>query len=286
MSSASTSVRAPRGVLARNLPRRGVVSRPDFFFFHGDLTGGGFYCLTLAGHVGRDQPLYGVAPPGHDGGPIAPDFESLVVDQLQRLRATRPTGPYRLGGYCNGALVAFELARRLEAAGERVERLVLVAPIIPIAGGRLGAVSRRLEERGAYYLHRARAFASVRLDEKLRYLRAKARALAGLRKSPGLELPSIGPPPRPRPPDYRSRDFFRNIGSYLPGRYDGPVDVLWPAEERRGMRRRSARAWRRVVKDLRTRMVPGDHYTCLTDEAAALGAAIRECLGEARRPAR
>ena len=117
MSALAVSDRASRDVLVRNPPRRGVVSRPDFHFFHGDLRGGGFYCLALAGHVGRDQPFYALTPPGHDGGPIASDFETLVVDQLALLRAVRPRGPYRLGGYCNGALVAYEVARRLVAAG-------------------------------------------------------------------------------------------------------------------------------------------------------------------------
>ena len=38
-----------------------------------------------------------------------------------------PVGPYLLGGYCNGALVAFEMARLLVAAGERVDALILLA---------------------------------------------------------------------------------------------------------------------------------------------------------------
>jgi acyl carrier protein len=35
-------------------------------------------------------------------------------------------GPYLLGGNCNGGLVAFEMARRLVAAGERVDMLVVI----------------------------------------------------------------------------------------------------------------------------------------------------------------
>jgi acyl-coenzyme A synthetase/AMP-(fatty) acid ligase/thioesterase domain-containing protein/acyl carrier protein len=45
------------------------------------------------------------------------------------IRARQPTGPYRLGGYSYGALVAFEMACLLERAGEEVALLaVLDAP--------------------------------------------------------------------------------------------------------------------------------------------------------------
>jgi acyl-coenzyme A synthetase/AMP-(fatty) acid ligase/thioesterase domain-containing protein/acyl carrier protein len=45
------------------------------------------------------------------------------------IRERQPTGPYRLGGYSYGALVAFEMACLLERAGEEVARLaVLDAP--------------------------------------------------------------------------------------------------------------------------------------------------------------
>ena len=44
---------------------------------------------------------------------------------LRALRELLPNGPYRLGGTCNGGLVAYEMARRLEASGQSVELLVL-----------------------------------------------------------------------------------------------------------------------------------------------------------------
>jgi thioesterase domain-containing protein len=292
VSALAAGVRASRDVLVRNPPRDGLVSRPDFHFFHGDLRGGGFYCLTLAGHVGRDQPFYALSPPGHAGGPIAPDFESLVVHQLALLREVRPRGPYRLGGYCNGALVAYEIARRLVAAGERVERVVLLAPGIPLAGGWLGDIVRRADMRREYYVEyyteRTRAFRSLSIGGQLRYLGAKARSMAGLGQSAALNLPRVGPPPKPvREIDLRNREFFGNIRSYLPGPYDGLVDVLWPMEERRWRRRYSMRVWRRVTRRLRVRAVPGNHNTCVVGEGVgALGAAIRACLDDEEIPPR
>jgi thioesterase domain-containing protein len=46
---------------------------------------------------------------------------------LRAIRAHQPSGPYLLGGTCNGGLVAYEIARRLSHEGERVDALVLIA---------------------------------------------------------------------------------------------------------------------------------------------------------------
>jgi thioesterase domain-containing protein len=48
---------------------------------------------------------------------------------LQALQAVQPKGPYRLGGYSAGCLIAFEVAARLQAMGEVVEFLLFIDPI-------------------------------------------------------------------------------------------------------------------------------------------------------------
>ena len=69
------------------------------------------------------------------------------------------------------------------------------------------------------------------------------------------------------------------MGAYTPGPFPGELAVLWPAEEDAGVRNGSTRAWRRAAPALSTRLIAGAHLTCVTTHAAALGAAIRECLG-------
>ena len=39
---------------------------------------------------------------------------------LDAIKLTQPTGPYAMLGYCFGGLLAFELAKRLEAMGDEV----------------------------------------------------------------------------------------------------------------------------------------------------------------------
>ncbi len=278
----------PRTIVARNLDAdaapRGVL---PFYFAHGDVNGGGFYCLRLAGHLGTDQPFYALPSHGADGGPLPPSIEAMAVSHLAMLRALRPEGPYWLGGFCHGAHVMFEMARLLEAQGERVERLVLVAPVLPATeepryGGALG----RLEEMGWYYRRRlrelgrlgrrARAAAIRRALAHWARLRAKAAASA---RPPG-EGPDRAA--RAAAPQSRRTDVFEAyrpvMRAYRPGAYGGPIAILWPEDEPERLRLGSDRWWRRAVPQRRAVLVPGAHLTCITEHAAALAAAMRACL--------
>src|SRR5260370_20083812 len=53
-----------------------------------------------------------------DGTALLPTIEAMAEERLAAVRRERPRGPYVLGGHCNGALVAVEIARRLIAADE------------------------------------------------------------------------------------------------------------------------------------------------------------------------
>jgi len=50
----------------------------------------------------------------------------MARDYLADVRRVQPQGPYLLGGFSGGGLVAFEMARQLELAGEHTAALVLL----------------------------------------------------------------------------------------------------------------------------------------------------------------
>ncbi len=56
----------------------------------------------------------------------AGSLAELASSYLADLRALQPAGPYRLGGWSMGGLLAYELAKLLEQQGETVELLVLL----------------------------------------------------------------------------------------------------------------------------------------------------------------
>lgn len=82
-----------------------------------------------------DAPCYALQAAEPAAGQEPRDEVADLADRyLRALLEVRPGGPYRLGGWSSGAVVAFELARRLELRGETVERLVVVdapAPTTP-----------------------------------------------------------------------------------------------------------------------------------------------------------
>jgi thioesterase domain-containing protein len=110
---------------------RGEGSLPPFVFLHGDFTGGGFYSRSLAHALGPEQPVLIVHPHGLVGDAIPDSIEAMAADRVRALRALRPHGPYVVGGHCNGATVAFEMARQLTALGEDVPAVVIIEARAP-----------------------------------------------------------------------------------------------------------------------------------------------------------
>ena len=96
----------------------------------------------LARALGPAQPFRVLQPPeldnyrGLDGGPT-PDatLEEAADRCVQALREVQPAGPYVLGGWSMGGVLAWTIGCRLAAAGEEVARLVLLDSPAPPAGG-------------------------------------------------------------------------------------------------------------------------------------------------------
>lgn len=101
-------------------------SNAPFFCVHG---AGGvvirFY--ELARHLGPEQPVYGLQARGLDGRhPCDTRVEDMASHYLEEIRRVQPQGPYLLGGYSLGGMVAFEMAQRLIAEGNEEEVVVVL----------------------------------------------------------------------------------------------------------------------------------------------------------------
>jgi acyl transferase domain-containing protein/SAM-dependent methyltransferase len=91
----------------------------------------------LARLLGPDQPCYGLESPGlHDGTRPPTRFEDIAAHHVRTLRQVRPHGPYVLGGWSVGAMVAHEMARQLDAAGEVVTKLICFDACVVDTGGK------------------------------------------------------------------------------------------------------------------------------------------------------
>ena len=105
--------------------QRGAVT-PPVFFVHG---GGGhavFY-RDLARAIDPDRAMIGFESRGIDGrAPLHTSVEDMARHYVELARTVHPDGPYLLVGSSLGGMIAYEMARRLAAAGQAVPLCALV----------------------------------------------------------------------------------------------------------------------------------------------------------------
>jgi thioesterase domain-containing protein len=102
-------------------------SRKPFFIIH---PAGGvvFPYFSLAFLIGSDQPFYAIQDPSlfQEREPHE-RIEDMASEYIKIIREAQPEGPYRLGGWSMGGLVAYEMAQQLHQAGQEVSLLALIA---------------------------------------------------------------------------------------------------------------------------------------------------------------
>ncbi len=108
---------------------------PPMFLIHA--VGGTVSAYAELGqHLRAAFQVYGLEAPGlSDPAALATSLAGLADDYTRRIRAAQPAGPYRLGGWSMGGVVAFEVAQRLEAAGLQVGLLVLLDAPFAVPSG-------------------------------------------------------------------------------------------------------------------------------------------------------
>src|SRR5579884_105840 len=119
------------------IPLQPDGNRPPLYFLPGGF--GNILCFRhIADCLGKDQPVYCLQAKGLKRGEKAmrsvEDTAAYYIDIIHR---SQPQGPYLLAGHSFGAVVAYEMARRLLLAGEEVPLLALLdhcGPDIQLTG--------------------------------------------------------------------------------------------------------------------------------------------------------
>ena len=93
--------------------------KPPLFFVHDGL-GEVLLYRSLALRLDCGHAVYGLEPETSEGRFIHTSIVEMARAKIDRIRSVQPHGPYLLAGLCAGGVIAFELARQLQAAGERV----------------------------------------------------------------------------------------------------------------------------------------------------------------------
>jgi thioesterase domain-containing protein len=106
---------------------------PPFFCVHA-VGGNVFSYVGLSRRLGRAQPFYALQARGLMGGQEPHTrVEEMAADYIHAIRAVQESGPYVLGGWSMGGLVAFEMACQLQRQGQQVALVALFDSIAPYA---------------------------------------------------------------------------------------------------------------------------------------------------------
>ena len=223
LHSAASLARQQRAIVP--LQPRG--SRPPAFAFGGH--NGDVFCFrALARHLGEDQPLFGLQPPGLDGTlePLT-RVEELAAYLAQEIRTFHPVGPYAIVGFCAGGTIAFELSRQLVQGGAELNVVALFGAPFATAYRRLPRLRKRLAAKIEGLLKHARAVASLPCGEKGRYILQKLRARQS--KPAGARAAALDPVRLQRARVERAT--LTALRLYRPARFAGLLSLFLPCKE-------------------------------------------------------
>lgn len=138
------------------LKLRAGTGGPGVFFIH-DIDGEVLLYRNLAMRLDTRHPVYALRPLGDDDLPMLHTRIAEMADHYaEQICREQPQGPYILAGLCAGGTIAFEVALRLQARGERIATLALFeathakAALRPqlLSQHRLGRLSEALQLPG------------------------------------------------------------------------------------------------------------------------------------------
>lgn len=232
-------------------------------------SGGNVLCYRgLIDHMGTNRPVYGLQAPGIDGArPLMKSVEEMAECYLDEVIRVQPHGPYFLGGWSYGALVAYEMAVRLSAAGERVPLLVVIDSAIRYSFRMVDAVVGR-DEQGICGL------LSKPLDEQIAIFRRKTRRAEILPPDADPELSRC---------IYRvSMQNIRAGLEYRPRPFPGTLTLLEAEEKLARTRVTAEEEWKPLCEEVVRHLVPGNHFTVISSpHVERTAATLRGCLDAA-----
>jgi amino acid adenylation domain-containing protein len=255
--------------------------RAPLFLMHttpGDILGYG----NLVYRLSTDQPCYGFQSLGLKSAECShTSIEQMAEYYTTLLREFQPRGPYYLGGWCYGGIVAVEMARTLQAQGEEVALLALLETV---------AMPAQLTNL-RYYRHRFRSFLKMSPQRWITYFRAKARYARESRVANRMRfrqaencLDGELRDPRLIQLEQVYNTNLAALESYKSKYYNGKVTLFNAAERDPSLIPDPNYGWVGLAREIEIHEVPGNHDTMLTEpNVSSLAERLNECLLHAQK---
>jgi thioesterase domain-containing protein len=257
--------------------------------------GRGVYAyVSLARHLGADQPVFGIPDLGDNLGRPLPQ---IAAEHVAAMRAEQPNGPYYLLGWSFGGKLVYEMAVQLEREKQVVAFVGVLDTVEPGTRGNLDevedadlviAVATDLAEimRRPFSLT-PEDIKSLAYEDQIRC------AVDSLRKQKAAPLNYDAEALRESCEAIRARVISQS--DYAPDSFSGKVTLFRAMQARSskdltkwmqswGEDERQTLGWcRRAPNRLEVHWVPGTHSTlCSEPHVRVLGQRIRESLCAAR----
>ncbi|HEX9998330.1 MAG TPA: thioesterase domain-containing protein [Abditibacterium sp.] len=252
---------------------QGEGEEPPLFLVH-DVSGTIWCYAALLSHMGKERPLLGLQFPLEDDNSFhLSQLEDLAAFYVKQLRQRQPSGPYYVGGFSMGGIVAFEMARQLKECGEEIALLALIDTYFPGLKHRPLSLHRKIRN----HISNLRP---LNWEGKVTYVRDRR---SKSRRSP-WPLTMTSEEQRFRDALFHSKVSARlneAVRSYRASSYDGCITLLrarWQYTHGD-----DARSWRRVAQGgLKQHFLPTSHGMMVTEPYVRhLGALLQQCLRDA-----
>ncbi len=242
MSMGRTQQALPVGVI----PLQPKGTGNPIFWMH-------YFNFSLSNVMGEQEPFLVVRMLSEDFPSLgeAPTLQSIGACHVRKIIATQPQGPYTVGGLCLGAVLAFEVAYQLRAAGHQVSLLMLDPPSpSSLEGGMRPKLTQPL-----YLLKRA-----SRLGLKTSVAKLRNRL-----------FPQPAPPAEVQAPktevNIAQAMLEKAAAAFQPNQYDGRVLVVLADE--RPPHLDFLPAWKKVIpNNLDAQTLPGHHEDLIYGDSA------------------
>jgi thioesterase domain-containing protein len=241
----------------------------------------------LARHLGTDQPFYAFQSRGLDGTQTPHvRIEDMAAHYVKELREFQPEGPYFIGGRSLGGMIAFEMARQLNAQGQEIGLLALLDSY-PVGHAKLSANHDSSKTELRHYLRKAGAHISnmrtLPLTEKFGYLIDKSQYLpirikSRIWRTIYRSYQSLG---QEVPRALRDVEEFNWLAAreYTPHFYDGQITLFWASKDLRA-KFDLLEGWQSLaLGGMEVHEVPGTHLDMIKEpHVEELAKKVDQCL--------
>jgi amino acid adenylation domain-containing protein len=259
----------------------GARQGEPWFWVHA--VGGQVTCyLTLARRLGAGGPVYGLQATGKRHPETLEEMAALYAEAL---REVRPEGPYRLGGWSMGGVIAFEMAQQLRRRGERIESLVLVDAPVPDGKAERTMSDRELLESFSRDLMAVQGLVGREISGEIPELGdgTDLHDLVSVAQASGLLPKELGAGEI----ELHFEVFKRNqraLQAYRAERYPGEVHLI-VGDRGEGGRDQMVEGWRTLVAGMDVVELPADHYALLREpHVSEIAERLLDLTGGSREP--